>query len=214
MAINANCFGVGVVSKRPFAASDEQIPESWRFVAGERKTYLGWPEWSTVPRLPSGVKTRSGKAELVTANAETIEAIVQLADASGVGLEGARLRLVAWAFRMQEDVTATLEVPGGRSFVSIARLDAWPADPHMNLLARKHPTLRHIPARVEGCHVHRFADNAVLGKQAFRPPCNLPVAAPLPNRLQSFRDFLRTVSAEFMIDGIEDFNAPDWGVFI
>lgn len=198
---------------RPYAGIDQPVPSIWRSIAEQQKTILGWPCWSEVPRLPAGGKTKTDRSQLRSASAETTEAIVQLANNSGVGLEGARLRLVAWAFRMQE-VTATLEVPGGRSFVTIARVDAWPADPHMNLIARKHAALKHLPSQVIGCHVHRFRDNALLGRSAFAPDGNLPVATPLPQPLRSFREFLRTVSKEFVIEGIEEFDAPDWGVLL
>jgi hypothetical protein len=199
------------VSKRSIADAVEPIPPSWRSIAEQHKTFLGWPSWSAPPRLGTGTKGKASPRNLRTTAAETTEAIVQLADASGVGLEGVRLCLVAWAFRMQREVTATLEVPGGRSFVTIARVDAWPDDPHLNVQARKHSALRHLPAIVDGCHVHRFADNSILGRAAFGPVGNLPVAAPLPTRLQSFRDFLRTVAVEFVIEGIEMFDSPDWG---
>jgi len=202
------------VGKKPVNEIAEQIPAFWRTIAEQRKSFIGWPSWSVTPRLRSGTKGHYDRDKLRTAAAETTEAIIQLADESGVGLEGVRLRLVAWAFRMNQEVTATLEVPGGRSFVTIARVDAWPLDPHMNLLARKYSQLRHLPVQIEGCHAHRFAHNAILGRSAFAPDGNLPIAAPLPNRLQSFRDFLRTVSAEFLIDGIDGFDGPDWGEMI
>jgi hypothetical protein len=131
-----------------------------------------------------------------------------LARRSGAGLEGVRLRLTAWPFRKEYDVTATLEVEGGRSFVTIGRVDAWPSDPHINSIARKHSALRHLPAQIDGHHVHRFGDNALLGRGAFAPMSNLPVAAPIEDRLQSFRDFLRIVGREFRIDGLSEFTPP------
>jgi hypothetical protein len=134
-----------------------------------------------------------------------------------MGLEGVRLRLTAWAFRRNIDVTATLEVVGGRSFVTIARVDAWPSDPHMNVRARKVSGLKHLPPQVDGCHVHRFADNAKMGGEAFGagPHGNLPVAAGIPNGLGSFRDFLRTVGVEFNIAGLDDVQPPEsWMVII
>jgi len=111
-------------------------------------------------------------------------------------------------------VTATLEVAGNRSFVTIARVDGWPVDPHINPVMRQHPTLRRLPAQIDGDHVHRFTDNARLGVEAFAPYAKLPVAAPLPNDLGSFRDFLRTVAAEFNIDGADKLQAPDWRVML
>jgi hypothetical protein len=208
------CAGGSKLASKKSTAPPIAVPESWRHIAEAPKSILGWPSWSKVVPLPTGsrVKTRAG--ELHTAAAETTEALFQLADATGVGLEGVRLRLTAWAFRRMSDVTATLEVPGGRAFVTIARVDAWPSSGHMNLTARKHPALRHLPTEIQGCHVHRFADNARFGKAAFAPDGNLPVADEIPDGLQSFRDFLRTVSAEFRVDGIEQFNAPDWQVMI
>ena len=44
------------------------------------------------------------------------------------------------------------------------------------------------------------------------PTCQLPPR--LPNDLGSFRDFLRTVAAEFNIDGADKLQAPDWRVML
>jgi hypothetical protein len=112
------------------------------------------------------------------------------------------------------EVTATLEMEGGRSFVTIARLDAWPADPHINPVSRRKVGLSQLPAQIDGHHVHRFRDNARLGISAFAPHGNLPIAAPIPDDLKSFRDFLRSVSREFRIDGLDQIDPPDWQVMI
>ncbi|MBV8752471.1 MAG: hypothetical protein JO328_06395 [Hyphomicrobiales bacterium] len=133
-----------------------------------------------------------------------------LGDEHGIGLEGVRLRIIAWAFRPLHEVTATLEIAGGRSFVTIARLDGWPANPHLNSMARKYSGLRHLPYQIDGDHVHRFSDNAKLGAWAFGPQANLPIAAPISGGLRSFRDFLRTLGAEFHIEGVEKIDPPDW----
>ncbi|MDC7789614.1 hypothetical protein J2S22_000947 [Rhodoplanes tepidamans] len=93
--------------------------------------------------------------------------------------------------------------------MTIARIDAWPADPHANTLRKRLPRWRHVPSMIEGHHVHRFADNAALGAVAFEPARNLPVAMPVPGDLRSFRDFLRTVEAEFRIAGLVDIPPPD-----
>jgi hypothetical protein len=144
--------------------------------------------------------------------------MIQLADAGGIGLEGVRLRFTAWAYRREHDVTATLEVVGGRSHVTIGRVDGWPITPHQNLRARRHPVLRRIlPPEIVGCHVHRFDDNARLGRSAFGagPEANLPVAAQIPGGLKSFREFLLTVGREFRIDGLKDVEPPQsWKVII
>jgi hypothetical protein len=86
----------------------------------------------------------------------------------------------------------------------------------MNPNLRKYPSLRRFPAQIHGSHVHRFADNARLGARAFGPgpQANLPVAIEIPNELTSFREFLRLVSAEFNIDGVEGFDPPNWQVMI
>jgi hypothetical protein len=200
-----------MVRRRTFKADIGVVPPWWREIAEQRKTILTWPEWSNPPELPTG-KTID-RFDLRTIAAETIEMIVPLADADGVGLEGVRLQLTAWPYRKDHDVTALLEVPGGRSFVSIARLDAWPPDRHMNILARRFPGLSHLPAIIDGHHVHRFDDNAKLGMRAFGAG-NLPLAAPITARLQSFRDLLRVLGVEFRIDGLDDIKPPDWSVLI
>jgi hypothetical protein len=155
------------------------------------------------------------KLDLHSVIAETTDVVIPLGDETGVGLEGVRLRLSAWAYRRQHEVTATLEVAGGRrSFVNIARVDAWPADPHFNTLARKTGGLGHVPPVVEGSHVHRFEDNAKVGGKAFLPPHNLPVAVPIEEPLTSFRGFLRIVAQEFKIEGLDDFPAPQWQEYL
>lgn len=155
------------------------------------------------------------KLDLQSVAAETVEVVIPLGDADGVGMEGVQLRLNTWAYRRQHETTATLEVAGGRrSFVNIARVDAWPANPHFNTLARKIAGLRHVPAVVEGSHVHRFADNEKFGGKAFLPSYNLPVAVPITEPLTSFRGFLRTVAQEFNIRRLEDFPPPTWQEYL
>jgi len=78
------------------------------------------------------------------------------------------------------------------------------------MMARKHSALSHLPAKIDGSHVHRFADNARFGRIAFAPHDNLPVAAPLLDELISFRDFVRIVGAEFNIQGTDAISPPDW----
>jgi hypothetical protein len=190
------------------------VPEAWRLIAEQRKTLMTWPEWPEPLALPPSARVTARRGELHTAAAEIIEIVVQLGDASGIGLEGVRLRIGAWAYKHFREVTATLEVEGGRSFVTIARLDGRPVDPHINLLARRHRSLRHLPVLIDGDHVHRFADNAVLGLPAFAPGVNLPIAAPIPGGLGSFRDFLRTLAEEFNIDSAEKIKPPDWRVML
>jgi len=75
---------------------------------------------------------------------------------------------------------------------------------------KKTSGFRKLPAIIRGSHVHRFADNAKLGIDAFGPgpSANLPVACALPEPLGSFRDFLRMVENEFRIDGLSEFLAP------
>jgi hypothetical protein len=107
------------------------------------------------------------------------------------------------------EVTATLEAPGHRRFVNIARVDAWPADPHLNLRTRHHSDLRHLPGVIDGSHVHRFEDNARLGISAFAPYSNLPIAAPT-EELTGFRHFLRIVGEEFGISGLPEIDPPNW----
>ena len=150
------------------------------------------------------------RGELQTSAGQTIDVVIPLADDKGVGLEGVRLRLVAWPHRREYDITATLKVPGGRGFVTIARVDCWPAAPHVNTVSRNHPALRQLPPIIEEHHVHRFSDNAYLGIEAFAPLGNLPAADRIDGTVGSFRDFVRVAGYEFRVLGIEDFHPPDW----
>jgi hypothetical protein len=161
----------------------------WVEVAQMRKTLMSWPTWSDPePPVPSTSGAAISRSELTSVAAEITEVVIPLGDDTRVGLQGVQVRLNAWAYRRVHEVTATLEVAGGRSFVTIARVDAWPADPHMNSIARTVPALRGWPPIIEGSHVHRFRDNARVGGKAFRPPFNLPVAMPI-KELTSFRGF-------------------------
>jgi hypothetical protein len=188
-----------------------EIPPYWGTIATVRKTLFGWPVWPEIEHLRSGSAVRTRRDEIRTASTEQTSAVVQLADEHGVTLEGVRLRLRAWEFSQCDDVTATLEVVGGRSFVTVARIDAWPRSPHRHSYkTRKHPKLKHVAEQIDGCHVHRYAHNAVLGTEAFGPgpEGNLPVAVGIENGLRSFRDFLRTVEQEFVIDGLDGLQTP------
>jgi hypothetical protein len=198
--------------KRPPARTlvlPSDIPVEWQRIAEMQKAPLDWPVWPDPPQQPKsrGVATRD---DLQTSAGQTVSVVIALADSSGAGLEGVRLRLVAWPFRREYDLTATLEVPGGRGFVTIARVDCWPSSPHVNTLSRRHGALRHLPPIIESHHSHRFTDNARLGKAAFAPLGNLPAAAPLDETIGSFRDFVRVVRDEFGIAGIDQFGPPDW----
>src|SRR5262249_35603053 len=158
-----------------------------------QKQMLDWPDWPSPRMRPSGKRVGTKRDELRTTAGDTISVVIPLAEIGGPGLEAVRLRLTAWPLKREYDVSATLEVEGGRSFVNIARVDAWPPDLHVNTQARRHSALRHLPSMIEGHHIHRFEDNARLGREAFAPTGNLPAAAPIEDRLQSFRDFVRIV---------------------
>jgi hypothetical protein len=194
------------------------IPDAWRRIAEQKKTMLGWPEWSVVAAWPSALNVWTPDADPHTAAAGMTDAIVQLADEDGGDLEGVRLRLKSRLFRRNADVTATLEVLRGSRFVTIARVDAWPGDPHMNTQrVRNISGLKHLAALIQGSHVHRFSDNAKYGIDGFGPGLdgNLPVAVGIPYKLASFRDFLHVVSEEFNISGLEEIQAPQsWQVIL
>ena len=141
---------------RGVRVSTHGVPVKWAQIAAATKTMTIWPVW---PEPPSSrtKRTASVRGLLNTTAAELLEVVVPLGDEHGVGLEGVRLRMIAWAFRQLDEVTATLEVEGGRSFVAIARVDCWPADPHLNLRARRVAALKQrLPREIIGHHVHRF----------------------------------------------------------
>jgi hypothetical protein len=187
------------------------VPVAWRKILERKKTLVGWPEWPTATPLPTGKRIRTRRDDVRTASAEDTEVLLQFVDTHGIGIEGVRLRLKAWAFHRNRDVTATLEVAVGRSFVTISRVDGWPSSPHMNARAvLKTSGLKKLPQIVERCHVHRFSDNAKIGLQAFGkgPEGNLPAAVEIPNGLGSFRQFLRMVETELSIEGLGEFPPP------
>src|SRR5665213_8778 len=147
-----------MVRKRTFQDNAAVAPSHWRDIAKQRKSIAVWPDWSDPPVLPAR-RVGDDRDDVHTVAGEGIELLVPLADEHGVGLEGVNLRLTAWPYRREYDITGTLEVPGGRSSIAIARVDGWPADPHLNLRARGHPGCGHIPLEINGHHVHRFDDN-------------------------------------------------------
>ena len=196
------------MARRAFVT--DRVPKEWGEIVRLPKGILGWPAWTDPEPLSSGARTPARRTELRSQAAEITETLIPLSDASGIGLEGVRLRLTAWAYRRMHEVTATLEVAGHRSrFVNIARVDAWPADPHFNLRTRHHPALRNYPGIIDDSHVHRFEDNVRLGISAFAPHGNLPVAFPTA-KLTSFGEFLRIVEAEFGINGLSQIDPPNW----
>jgi hypothetical protein len=108
------------------------IRPEWRSILQRPKTIVGWAEWPIVPPLRSGIGIVSPRDDLHTRASEEMEVLFGFADDKGEVLEGVRLRLSAWAFRRNRDTTATLEALRGRTFVTISRVDAWPATPHRN----------------------------------------------------------------------------------
>jgi hypothetical protein len=192
------------------------IPDEWHKIAEQSKKIFDWSEWSDVAQ-PT-FKTASPKREALNTNmGEKTDLIRQLADNQGVSILGAQLRINAFAYRREFELTATLEATGGRNGVTIARVDAWPSAPHSNYKARKHGALRHLPRLIHGHHAHRFPDNAKLGRKAFTPSENLPAAVAIDGRLTSFRDFLSVVASEFGIDA-DDMDAiqppPTWELLL
>ena len=105
------------------------IPADWQRVAEMQKEMLDWPNWPDAHLPASSRRVVTQRDELHTTAGDTIRVVIPLAEAGGPGLEAVRLRLTAWPFRREYDVSATLEVEGGRSFLNIARIDVWPADP-------------------------------------------------------------------------------------
>jgi hypothetical protein len=200
--------GAAVINKN--VRDPTHVLEFWREVATVEKELVTWPTWSDVQRPPPPSSNRpiEERGKIRTTAGESTRVVFPLARIGGLGLEGVRLRLTAKPFRRNDEVTATLEVSGGRNGVTIARIDAWPADPHGNI-NRDHRKILGIPALIRGSHVHRFEDNARLGVEAFSPQSNLPAARELDRDIQSFRQFLALVEAEFCITGLSDFPAPD-----
>jgi hypothetical protein len=104
------------------------VPSDWLRISEMAKEVVGWPAWPEADPPPSGARIVTRRNELHTAAGSTISVVIPLGESGGPGLEAVRLRLAAWPFRREYDVTATLEVEGGRTFVTIARVDGWPPD--------------------------------------------------------------------------------------
>jgi hypothetical protein len=74
------------------------VERRWAEIAAAPKTPVLWPAWSDPEPPPPSTKPMS-RSDLHSVAAETTEVVIPLGDASGVGLEGVRLRLSAWAYR-------------------------------------------------------------------------------------------------------------------
>lgn len=171
-----------------------------------RKAVFGWPSWIEVPsRHESPARARrAGRTPFISHEADRCTLTVLLADETSASLEGTHLRIMAWKRRSLEDVTAILETLYEGKPTCLARVDCHPRSPHTNQHWRKFG----CPATIDGSHVHRFEENARVGRDAFHPVGNLPVAYPVEEEPQSFRDFVRLVGVVFAIAGLDDLPPP------
>lgn len=125
-------------------------------------------------------------------------------DESGAALEGAEVVLMMWRHRPLVDMTALLHVSHGGKFVCVSRVDACPEKPHINVLWRRFG----CPPEIAGSHHHPFAQNASIGRKAFDPFGNLPVAYPLESEPEHLRDFLQVVEQAFKVEGLRILPPP------
>lgn len=191
-----------------------ELPKTWLETVTVDKEPLGWPEWLGEDPPPTPRDGRTPRGEIRTTAAKRAEVVIPLGVVGGAGLEAVRLRLLAWRDRREHEVTATLEIEGGRRFVCLARVDAWPPDPHDNARRDICRRLGILPT-VDSHHVHRFQDNAILGFDGFAPLGNLPIARPIEGGNLSFRRFMEIVCLEFRVKGLEEFPPPpNWGSLI
>ena len=163
-----------------------------------KKHIFGWPDW----QLQSSRQRKTGEQPSST---DQFTLAVLLCDEAGASIEGLELRLVAWRDRPHEDATALLQVEDD-GWVAISRLDCWPPSPHVNKYWRKLGQA----SQIEGTHVHRCADNARLGRRAFKPHENLPSAVAVDSTPHSFRDMMELVEFHFNVDGAAQLPPPDW----
>lgn len=187
----------------------DRLLREWGEIWRGPKSIVGWAnDWQEikVARLTQAQATKKGTKPFRSSDAQQLEIVNLIGDANCVSIEGLRLRIQAWRERPLTDVTATLELVRGYESVCLARVDMRPTSPHVNVHWRRFKLVHEI----EGSHVHPFDMNAKLGRDAFAPAGNLPVAVPLDPEPESFAEFVAMVEALFKIDGTAQLRGPDW----
>lgn len=125
-------------------------------------------------------------------------------DATEATIEGAEILLLMWRNRLMEDMTALMNTMHEGKMVCISRVDVRPSAPHANRFWRRFG----CPAHVDCSHIHPFDQNALIGRHAFDPHGNLPVAYPLEAEPEHLRDFLQVVERTFNVTGLEQLPPP------
>lgn len=180
----------------------------WRGYLSQEKQLLDWPVWKPdrVVRERRKAAQVAGRQPLQSVSAERTQLLVQVMNTEGISIENVRVRIVAWTQRSMEDLTATFEVLYGQQWVCISRIDFAPPSPHTNMYWKKFG----LPPIVKGSHIHPYEDNAKLGEAAFVPLGNLPIALPLEDELDSFRDILKAIEVHFRVTGLSELSPPAW----
>jgi hypothetical protein len=163
-----------------------------------KKRVFGYPDWQTreARRGPNST------FELRSNIAEEQQLVVSVADANMNSLEDVQLRIFVRKERLDQDVTAILEV-AQNGWISIARMDFWPSGPHVNKEWRR----LQIPPRIVTSHHHAFSLNRKIGPEAFKPG-NLDAAVEFDPPPKSFRDVLRWIEQEWSIGGASSLPVP------
>ena len=178
----------------------------WASLALRPKALFSWPDWQTPSVFveSKAAATRAGRSRFMSHEAERCRLHVQLMDESGAALEGMELLLMMWRNRPLIDMTAALNILHEGKFICIARIDARPEKPHTNIFWRRFG----CPPEIAASHHHPFAQNASIGRKAFDPYKNLPVAYPLDTEPEHLRDFLQVVEQAFKIEGLVNLPPP------
>jgi hypothetical protein len=178
----------------------------WGALAEGAKTLFSWPDWQSrrVYRESKKSAQVAGRLPFQSRETERYQLHVLLADTSGASIEGAALRIMVWRHRPMQDMTATLEATHQMKPVCLARLDVAPSGVHINRFWRRFK----CPPTIEGSHFHPFEQNALVGRSAFDPSENLPVAVPVDPEPQSFRDFVKVIGSVFNISETEKLPTP------
>lgn len=184
------------------------IPPAWTSLVKQPKHLFGWPEWiisNTWQEKPKQAKALS-RRPLRSNETERLSLTAQLQNENGFNIEDTRLHIEAYKYRPQRNVSATLQILDESEWRVLARVDWAPHAPHSNVHWRKLA----LPSQVEGSHVHGFDDNAKLGRAAFQPFSNLPVARSLDVEPRHFKHFLSFVQEAFTAQGLSAIGDPPW----
>jgi len=135
--------------------------------------------------------------------------LVSPLDIDGITEEGLLFTARAHIYMPDRAVAFQLEYHSARNAKlrgPIVRFDWLPTAPHNN---KGRGPKEHQLQTITGSHLHSFDLNWDPSNSAMRQP-NLPIAVPVSDRLETFKEALDFVEKEFRIKGLGSIPPPPW----